>query len=546
VKEYDMRTRFMALCIVIFLILSASMAFSAYNHPGEMDSGRFLTVYPEKANTKLDHCALCHSGGTYTDSKDREVTLGSCQWCHYTYGYDGIGNIVDTLNQFGIDYFLNGRDAESIINIKSLDSDGDGFSNDEEIQATRFPGNAEDDPSKKTAPFRVYTKAELEAMPQHTQFLLMNTSRSGDFYAEYTGVVLEDLLEDAGMLDSATGIVVYAPDGWSNYHPLDSEPDPELFHVKGTYPAASFYYDEQADEALGGWCDYSAPSCIGRNNNDPIFVQGGLKMILAIRREGAYLNPGILTQENKLDGEGPFRLVPPQKAPSPPDQPSNASNPELIWPYEYKWDHNAGASTRTVTIIKILPLPEGTTDIDILEAGWNYVDQEKIIIYGAIFDPNGPVTRDMDLPAGWSMISIPIIPENVSVSSLFPDAVVVYGYKNGMGYNRIQEDENLEAGKGYWILFNEEQNIKLTGKPIVNYTHQIEEDGWSMIGGCTLDAKASSAHCSIRVVYRYVQGTGYQRATESEMLKPGQGYWIQLNNVEDQAELRVEPPGTAP
>ncbi|MGA1840710.1 MAG: hypothetical protein ACMUIU_08810 [bacterium] len=212
----------------------------------------------------------------------------------------------------------------------------------------------------------------------------------------------------------------------------------------------------------------------------------------------------------------------------------------------YEWDHNAGAATRTVTIIKILPLPEGTTDIDVLEAGWGYVDQEKIIIYGAIFDPNGPVTRDMDLPAGWSMISIPIMPENASVSSLFPDASVVYGYKKGVGYERVPADGNLEAGKGYWILFNEAQNLKLTGKPILNYTHQIAEDGWSMIGGCTLDAKASSDKCSIGFIYRYVQGSGYERVTESEMFEFGKGYWIQLNNVADQAELRVEPPGTTP
>jgi hypothetical protein len=37
-----------------------------------------------------------------------------------------------------------------------------------------------------------------------------------------------------------------------------------------------------------------------------------------------------------------------------------------------------------VTIVRVEPLPAGTTDIDLLEAGWAYVDQEKIIIYGAI------------------------------------------------------------------------------------------------------------------------------------------------------------------
>jgi hypothetical protein len=45
-----------------------------------------------------------------------------------------------------------------------------------------------------------------------------------------------------------------------------------------------------------------------------------------------------------------------------------------------------------VTIIKVLPLPAGTTDIDVLEAGWQFVDQAKIIIYGAIEDPNAPAT----------------------------------------------------------------------------------------------------------------------------------------------------------
>lgn len=541
-----MRTRFIVNCIVIFLLLTVSIAFSAYHHEGETDSEKFLAVYPEKAGTKLDHCALCHSGGKYIDSKEREVSLGSCQWCHYSYGYDGSGNIAYTLNQYGKDYYLNGRDAASIESIKNFDSDEDGFSNEEEIQATRFPGNINDDPSKKTAPFRVYTKAELEAMPQHTQFLLMNTSRSGDFYAEYKGVTMEDLLEDAGILDSATGILVYAPDGWSNYHPIEPEADPELYHVKGTYPSASFHYDNHADEAFGGWCDYSAPSCIGRSHNDPIFVQGGLKMLLAIRREGVYLEPGILNQENKLDGEGPFRLVPPQKTPSPPDQPSNSSNPDLIWPYEYDWDHNAGAATRTVTIIKVLPLPEGTTDIDVLEAGWSYVDQEKIIIYGAIFDSNALITRNMELPAGWSMISIPLIPENASVSSIFPDAVVVYGYKKGVGYERMPAGGNLEAGRGYWILFNAAQSLTMTGQPILNYKHQVDEDGWVMIGGCTSDAKVSSDKCSIGVIYGYVQGAGYQRVLGSEMLKPGKGYWILFNDVADKAELRVEPTQVTP
>ncbi|MEW5803242.1 MAG: GEGP motif-containing diheme protein [bacterium] len=388
-----MRKKFIVMSILAILALTSSIAFPAYHHMGEKDSDKFLAVYPDKTGTKLDHCALCHSGGQY-EKKGQMVNLGSCQWCHYSYGYNGSGNILHTMNAYGKAYHDNGRNSNAIKAIENLDSDGDGFTNKEEIAADRFPGDAADDPTKKVAPFRVYTKAQLEAMPQHTQFLLMNTSRSGDFYAEYSGVPMEDLLHDAGMLNTATGIKIYAPDGWLNYYPLEYDPDPELYHVKGTYPSSIFQYNSEADAAFGGWCDYSAFSCIGRNHNDPIFVKDGLKMILAIKRDGAYLTPGILTNENKLDGEGPYRLVPPQKIPSPPDQSSTSGNQNVIWPYDYDWDHNAGSSARSVTIIKVEPLPEGTTDIDILEAGWNYVDQGKIIIYGAIEDVNPPTNTN--------------------------------------------------------------------------------------------------------------------------------------------------------
>jgi hypothetical protein len=383
------------------VVLLAGISFAAYHHEGERDADQFLTVYPDKAGTKLDHCALCHSGGEYEKKPGQWVSLGSCQWCHFSYGYDGSGGktaLEGTLNPYGKDYLENNRNADAVRAIENLDSDGDGFTNKAEITANRFPGDDTDDPSMVAAPYRIYTMAQLKAMSQHNQFLLMNTSRSGDFYAEYTGVPIQDLLADAGILESASGITVYAPDGWSNYHPLELDADPELYHVNGTYPSASYYYAPEAEASSGGWCDYSAPSCQGRSNGDAISVSGGLKMILAYSREGLDLDTGILNEENKLDGEGPFRVVPPQKAPSPPDQSSNAANQNVIWPYNYDWDHNAGAASRSATIIKVEPLPAGTTDINVMEAGWAYVDQKKIIVYGAIdgSDSNGNGVLDSE------------------------------------------------------------------------------------------------------------------------------------------------------
>jgi hypothetical protein len=393
--------------VVVSLIMAAS-AYGAYHHEGERDADKFLSVYPAKAGTKLDNCNLCHSAGAYVNSKGKTVEVGSCQWCHQTYGYDGAGDIEDTINVYGAAYKNAGRNADAVGQIDGLDSDGDSYSNAEEIAANAFPGNADDYPGLVAAPYRIYTLDQLEALGAHTEFLLMNTSRSGDYYAEYTGVPMKNLLDDAGISSSATGITVYAPDGWGQNHPLAYNADLDMYHVYGNapgqayqYPPAAYYYDLEADVDQNpdtGWCDYSSPSTAGRSSGDAIPVAGGLKAILAYKRDGAYLDTGVLNDENKLDGEGPFRVVVPQKYVGPPDQSSNSDAQEVLWPYNYDWDHNAGSCTRSATIIKVDPLPEGMTDIDVLEAGWNYVDQKKVIIYGAIdgTDSNGNGVLDSE------------------------------------------------------------------------------------------------------------------------------------------------------
>ena len=379
--------------VMSFLTLCVSISFSAYHHMDENDSDQFIDVYPSREHTKLDSCALCHSGGQYEKKPGVFITMGSCQWCHYKYGYDASGNILETINPYGKSFHDNGRNVNAIKQIEEIDSDQDGFTNIEEIKAIRYPGDSEDDPDKIVAPFRVYTKSELQQMNQHTQFMLMNTSRSGDSYVEYTGVPLEDLLENAEILPSATAIVVYAPDGWSTYHPLEPEDDPNLYHIKGLYPQATYYYNAEAES----WCEYTSPLCSAFSHGSIIPVNNGLKALIALQRDGSFLTPGILNAENRLDGSGPYRIVVPQKVPCAPDQSSRSDNQDVIWPYNHEWDHNAGFCTRSVTIIKVEPLPQGTTDINVMEAGWNYIDQEKIIIYGAIKGISGGISGQLSL-----------------------------------------------------------------------------------------------------------------------------------------------------
>jgi hypothetical protein len=152
------------------------------------------------------------------------------------------------------------------------------------------------------------------------------------------------------------------------------------------------------------------------------------------------------------------------------------------------------------------------------------------------------LTFDLNLPKGWSMISLPVLPKNTFVSNLFPEAIVVYGYEKE-GYVRVTENKKLEIGKGYWILFDEEQSYTLTGQPIQIYTKTVYENGWNMIGGCTSLAQTSSDSCSIDVIYTYIKDLGYKRLLASDSMEPGKGFWIRFIDVTDQGRFSVAREG---
>jgi hypothetical protein len=140
------------------------------------------------------------------------------------------------------------------------------------------------------------------------------------------------------------------------------------------------------------------------------------------------------------------------------------------------------------------------------------------------------------LPAGWSMISLPVRPEVATVGTLFPGAVVVYKYQKEVGYVRVQAGEELQVGMGYWILLDSPQPYVIEGTDITEYTIPVA-DGWYMIGGCSMPAQKMVTSGKIDVIYGYTQGKGYIRIPGSQPLERGKGYWILLNNTSEGAEF---------
>ncbi|MGA1842558.1 MAG: carboxypeptidase regulatory-like domain-containing protein [bacterium] len=159
-------------------------------------------------------------------------------------------------------------------------------------------------------------------------------------------------------------------------------------------------------------------------------------------------------------------------------------------------------------------------------------------------EPSADEDFEMDLSAGWSMISLPVITPDAKLSELFPEAAVMYRFERGAGYVRVQANEELQVGTGYWILVYEDQNYVLTGQPIPYYNKTVYSSGWEMIGGCTSasGARPTAYDCEIGVIYRFERGAGYRRVLlDSENMESGKGFWILFKGVEDQCELTVEP-----
>jgi hypothetical protein len=102
------------------LALVGTFLYLSHPTPAQANTGDLNYViarYPQINNSRLDSCSLCHT------------------------------NSIPGLNSYGAAYKAAGRNAAALAAIEALDSDGDGFTNLQEINALTFPGNANDHPA---------------------------------------------------------------------------------------------------------------------------------------------------------------------------------------------------------------------------------------------------------------------------------------------------------------------------------------------------------------------------------------------------------------
>jgi hypothetical protein len=114
------------------LLLVGALLYLVHPTPAQANSGDLntaLSQYPQLSNTRLNSCSLCHSSS------------------------------IPSLNSYGVAFSSKGRNAAALKAIEALDSNGDGFSNIQEINALTFPGNANDKPAAAATATNTPTKA---------------------------------------------------------------------------------------------------------------------------------------------------------------------------------------------------------------------------------------------------------------------------------------------------------------------------------------------------------------------------------------------------
>jgi hypothetical protein len=123
----------------------------------------------------------------------------------------------------------------------------------------------------------------------------------------------------------------------------------------------------------------------------------------------------------------------------------------------------------------------------------------------------------------WELRSLPVIPEQSDIFSLFPLAKEAYRYVRGT-YIRVTQ---LEPGIGYFIKKPKDSILQANGVNFKEFTVHLKP-GWHLLGavdGTYLPVVEPSG--AIETMYAYTNG----QYIETQNFQKGQGYWVYVEKA---------------
>ncbi len=146
---------------------------------------------------------------------------------------------------------------------------------------------------------------------------------------------------------------------------------------------------------------------------------------------------------------------------------------------------------------------------------------------GNITCPTAGTIAELNLQAGWNMVSLPVTPVDHSVSTLFPEATDVYKFTPGVGYEEVT---SLEPGEGgYWVKVPAAKTYSISGQEIASYSISLST-GWNMVGAVNGSGITPGTNPAgvITDIYKFTPGVGYE---ESSTLEDGLAYWVKVSEA---------------
>jgi len=200
-----------------------------------------------------------------------------------------------------------------------------------------------------------------------------------------------------------------------------------------------------------------------------------------------------------------------------------SGNATIVW---NSTDINGIPSNYSVTLYT----PTGEVDMRTTPS-YSWMSEEDSTYYFEIL-VSAEVEFTLELRAGWNMVSLSVIPEDPSASSVL-SGISFYQLVSWSGSGYVTATL-FEAGRGYWLLVLEDVNVTVSGAPVDSLSLSLSP-GWSMVGGTYDEVQATDVFPEFYQLVTWT-GTGYTTAT---VFEPGKGYWALVL-----AETQIQLPPT--
>lgn len=130
---------------------------------------------------------------------------------------------------------------------------------------------------------------------------------------------------------------------------------------------------------------------------------------------------------------------------------------------------------------------------------------------------------NVDVLEGWNLVSVPVMMEEMTVSSIFPTASTDAFYFDG----QYTPTTDLTNGTGYWLKFDAPESISLEGDPV--FANIPLAEGWNIFGVYDQQVSVSNLVTEPAGIFasNFFGFDGTYNSTD--VLIPGKGYWVKTS-----------------